>query len=100
VARACLKRVERTHTRAARLGSTSHHLRGGEERNTRDVEAFYVNKLIGNPGAVEGPGIHAAEHPICSRYRWRNSSSRQKDKLSNGGRRHGFYIIGGRGVPA
>jgi hypothetical protein len=28
-----------------------------------------VNKLIGNPGAVEGPGIHAAEHPICSRYR-------------------------------
>jgi hypothetical protein len=43
VARACLKRVARTHTRAARLGSTSHHLRGGEERNTRDVEAFHVN---------------------------------------------------------
>jgi hypothetical protein len=69
VARACLKRVGRTHTRAARLGSASHHLRGGKERNSRDVEAFHVNKLIGNPGAVEGPGIHVAEHPICSRCR-------------------------------
>jgi hypothetical protein len=76
VARACLKRVRRTHTRAARLGSASHHLHGGEERNSRDMEAFHVNKLIGNPGAVEGPMIHAAEHPICSRCRWRNLSSR------------------------
>jgi hypothetical protein len=100
VARACLKRVGRTRTRAARLGSASYHLRGGEERNSRDVEAFHVNKLIGNPGAVEGPRIHAAEHSICSRCRWRNSSSRQKDKLPSGGRRHGFYIVEGRGVPA
>jgi hemin uptake protein HemP len=92
--------VGRIYTRAARLGSASHHLRGGKERNSRDMEAFHVNKLIGNLGAVEGPGIHAAEHPICSRYRWRNSSSRQKDKLSSGGRRHGFYIVGGRGVLA
>jgi hypothetical protein len=98
--RACLKHVGRTHTRAARLGSASHHLRGGEERNSRDVEAFHVNKLIGNPGAVEGPVIHTAEHPICSRCRWRNLSSRQKDKLSSGSRRHGFYITGERGVPA
>jgi hypothetical protein len=98
--RACLKRVGRTHTRAAQLGSASHHLRGGEERNSRDVEAFHVNKLIGNPGAVEGPGIHAAEHPICSRCRWRNSSSRQKNKLSSGGGRHDFYFKGGRGVRA
>jgi hypothetical protein len=64
------------------------------------MEAFHVNKLIGNPRVVEGPRIHAAEHSICSRYRWRNSSSRQKDKLSSGGGRHGFYIAGGRGVPA
>jgi hypothetical protein len=98
--RACLKRVRLTHTRAARLGSASHHLHGGEERNSRDVEAFHVNKLIGNLGAVEGPGIHATEHSICSRCRWKNSSSRKKDKLSSGGGRHSFYIAGGRGVPA
>jgi hypothetical protein len=52
---------------------------GGLEGNSRDVEAFHVNELIGNPGAVEGPGIYAAKHPICSRCRWRNSSSGQED---------------------
>jgi S-ribosylhomocysteine lyase LuxS involved in autoinducer biosynthesis len=40
-----------------------------KKKNSRDVEAFHLNKLIGNPGAMEGPGIHTAEHSICSRRR-------------------------------